>query len=222
MILAIDITGDIGSISIGTKEDVLYSLSFKNIYSHSKYLASIVNNALNILNKQLDDIKDIVVVDGPGSFTGLRISFAYAQGLSIALKLNRYKISRFILPIYFLKKYYPDIKEFYHAISIKKDFFVVAHFFSLNIDDYKIEIYDNNINEINPYIPIIYNKKPSIKLSNPVIEFYSTGNPTTYYAIKTLIENEIKPLNPTEILTPTYYKKSQAEESYYGKETKKN
>ena len=62
-------------------------------YSHAKYLASMISDILNENNLSVKDIKDIVAINGPGSFTGLRIGLSAAKTLAYTLKIPIYLVS---------------------------------------------------------------------------------------------------------------------------------
>lgn len=62
-------------------------------YSHSVYLATMVSDILKENDLTVQDIKDIVAVNGPGSFTGLRIGLSHAKTMAYALNVPIYLIS---------------------------------------------------------------------------------------------------------------------------------
>lgn len=56
-------------------------------YTHLEKLIPMVDKVLKDLGVNLEDINGIAVSVGPGSFTGIRIGIACAQGISQALKI---------------------------------------------------------------------------------------------------------------------------------------
>lgn len=60
---------------------------------HDKFLAEFTNRILLDNNLKVDNLKAISIVSGPGSFTGLRIGFAFVKGLVIEKNLNLIKIT---------------------------------------------------------------------------------------------------------------------------------
>ena len=61
--------------------------------SHSTRLEVIVRNLLLTNSANSSDLNSIVIGSGPGSFPGLRISFAFAKGLAIGLGIGIYSVS---------------------------------------------------------------------------------------------------------------------------------
>jgi tRNA threonylcarbamoyladenosine biosynthesis protein TsaB len=61
--------------------------------SHSDYLMTYVHEILEQADVSLSDLSGLVVVSGPGSFTGLRVGLATVQGIAQALALPIYPVS---------------------------------------------------------------------------------------------------------------------------------
>lgn len=61
--------------------------------SHSDYLMKYAHEILEEVEVSLSELTGLVVVNGPGSFTGLRVGLATVQGLSQALSLPIYPVS---------------------------------------------------------------------------------------------------------------------------------
>lgn len=90
MLLAIDTSRDSCSVAItdGQHVDERSSLEPR---SHASLVAPFVSDLLGQLSGQRPD--GIVVVAGPGSYTGLRIGLASAKGLCMALDAQLYAVS---------------------------------------------------------------------------------------------------------------------------------
>ena len=56
--------------------------------SHSEKLMPSIIKVLNDSNLKKENLNEIIVVNGPGSFTGIRIGVTVAKTLAYALKLN--------------------------------------------------------------------------------------------------------------------------------------
>ena len=56
-------------------------------HEHSKYTLYLINELLLNNNYKKNDIKEIIVVNGPGSFTGVRIGVVIAKTLSYSLNI---------------------------------------------------------------------------------------------------------------------------------------
>lgn len=81
-ILTIETTSDVCGVSIICNKMILFENNINNGYNHSITLFDNINNALIKSNIDMSNIGKIVVSNGPGSFTGIRIGVAAALGLS--------------------------------------------------------------------------------------------------------------------------------------------
>ena len=78
--LAIDTATDVASVAIGTGDHVI-ARSIKGARQHAAQIVPLIQQVLQAANLALDKIGGIIVGDGPGSFTGLRIGWAAAKGI---------------------------------------------------------------------------------------------------------------------------------------------
>ena len=78
--LAIDTSSSTGSIALGNEKVVVQSIEFKGPQRHSAALFP----ALVRLGLPRLKLRRIVVGLGPGSFSGIRVSLAAAQGIALA------------------------------------------------------------------------------------------------------------------------------------------
>lgn len=62
-------------------------------YSHAVYLSPMIESILKENNLTFKDIKNIVAINGPGSFTGLRIGLSAAKTLAYLLDIPIYLVS---------------------------------------------------------------------------------------------------------------------------------
>jgi tRNA threonylcarbamoyladenosine biosynthesis protein TsaB len=74
--LAIDTATDIASVAVGT-----VARSVRGARQHAARIVPLVDDVLERAELSIQDIAGIIVGDGPGSFTGLRIGWAVAKGL---------------------------------------------------------------------------------------------------------------------------------------------
>jgi len=56
-------------------------------HSHAKFLCPMIDSILKDNDKSFKDISDIVVINGPGSFTGIRIGLSVAKVIAYSLKI---------------------------------------------------------------------------------------------------------------------------------------
>jgi tRNA threonylcarbamoyladenosine biosynthesis protein TsaB len=83
-ILALDTAADVLSVALGTGEDVWYFEADGGL-RHGELLMDAVNRLLDSAGIGAADLDLAACMKGPGSFTGLRIAFATAKGLSLSL-----------------------------------------------------------------------------------------------------------------------------------------
>lgn len=69
---------------------------------HAKYMVDAIDNLLKKNNVTIDNIKEIIVGSGPGSYTGLRVAGMVAKMLAYTKQIPLYEISS----IYFLSSGY--------------------------------------------------------------------------------------------------------------------
>jgi tRNA threonylcarbamoyladenosine biosynthesis protein TsaB len=108
MLLAIDTCGPLGGVAFGEAEagSVETQVSFANLghpqswsrelagKTYSERLLSTVEELLREADIRLDGIAGVVVVRGPGSFTGIRIGVSAAKGLAEGLGIPLIALSR--------------------------------------------------------------------------------------------------------------------------------
>ena len=98
---------------------------------HSKYVSSYVRKAIDEANIDANDIDKLFVVNGPGSFTGVRI------GVTIA-KTYGYLINKNVTPLSSLK-----------SLAISSNHCgTVMSVISANRNNYYVGIYDNEYNDL--------------------------------------------------------------------------
>ena len=119
------------SISV-LKDDKILSLIQREIPNmHSAYTTKFIKDALDEAGVDANDIDNIMVVNGPGSFTGVRI------GVTIA-KTYGYLLKKDIIPISSLKSL---------AISSKHDGIILS-MIPANKNGYYVGLYDRDYNVI--------------------------------------------------------------------------
>ena len=75
------------------KNHLVFNKISENCNNQSKIVISRIDNLLKKSNISLDELNEIIVVNGPGSFTGVRIGVTIAKTFSYALNIPIYSIS---------------------------------------------------------------------------------------------------------------------------------
>lgn len=192
------------SISI-VKDNKILSIIQEDIPNeHSKYATSYVKKVIDEAGIDANDVDNILVVNGPGSFTGVRI------GVTIA-KTYGYLINKEIIPVSSLKSL---------AISTNQKGTVMS-VISANRSNYYVGIYDNEHDDIieeefvssNRLLELISEYKPYI-VSN---DFYVLGkhkfNKTNLDILKIVDYYKDKNKVNYHALVPNYLKLPQAMEN---------
>lgn len=97
MLLGIDTCGALGTIALVRWSDGAVSHLVQAELAGKTFAAQLVPKIEDLLASQgsnLEDLKAIVVVNGPGSFTGLRIGVSSSKALAEALSLPLVAVSR--------------------------------------------------------------------------------------------------------------------------------
>lgn len=97
MILSIDTCGASGSVALGRVEPNHISILGETELAGKTYSAQLVSAIRALLanhNLAADSLDAIVVANGPGSFTGVRIGVSSAKGFADALRIPLTAVSR--------------------------------------------------------------------------------------------------------------------------------
>ncbi len=81
MLLALETATDRASVAVGRSENEAVETNMAGARRHAASLLPMVSAALAEAGATLDDLTAVVVSDGPGSFTGLRVGAAVAKAL---------------------------------------------------------------------------------------------------------------------------------------------
>ncbi len=84
-ILSLDVTSSLGSISLLEGPEILGERSWKTDHSHAETVLPELESALREASLAIRDLDLLVGVNGPGSFTGIRIGLGILLGLGEAL-----------------------------------------------------------------------------------------------------------------------------------------
>lgn len=163
-ILFIDTHSSIISISLIIKNKIIIKEK-ESIQSHSIFLLPLLKEILKENSLDIRDINKVIVINGPGSFTGLRIGLSVVKIIGYTLKIPVFTISS--LAAYLVSS---DIKEdkmcviednkgYYISAYDKNNNILIEEQYIENISKYKYKIIKNKLEvlKINKYLE---NKKP--------------------------------------------------------------
>lgn len=128
--LFIDTSGSDVSIALVKDDVILASISENLPNQHSVYATSYLDKVFKNANVSFNEVDKIMVVNGPGSFTGVRI------GVTIA-KVFAYILNKEIICLSSLK---------IRALSVSHDY--CLSLIKANGNNYYIGLYDSNNNEV--------------------------------------------------------------------------
>ena len=180
MILFIDTHDELITIGLKHKDDLLVKTQ-ESEYSHSVYVMPMIESIFKENNLDIKDLEKIVVVKGPGSFTGIRIGLSIAKTIAYALNIKINTISS--LTAYLIsneteenkKAVIEDNKGYYISVFDKDNNVVIPEFYSeednyeykevsKNLDIDKIISYVSNFESENPhFIKANYIKKIEVE-----------------------------------------------------------
>lgn len=85
--LALETTTDLASVAVGGGATVLAEAEVRGARQHARMLLPMVSDVLRAAGLRVDGLAGVILADGPGSFTGLRVGASVAQGLARAVGL---------------------------------------------------------------------------------------------------------------------------------------
>ena len=102
MILGIDCSNGLNLIFFD-KRKIYYNYNNYKITNTSEILITKIENSLKKINKNYNDFSKIIIINGPGSFTGIRCSITFAKMMRISLSIPIYGYTKFELANFLLK-----------------------------------------------------------------------------------------------------------------------
>ncbi|CUR53189.1 tRNA threonylcarbamoyladenosine biosynthesis protein TsaB [Buchnera aphidicola (Tuberolachnus salignus)] len=126
-ILAIETTFDNCSIAL-LHNNVLYQNKKLCFQQHEKHILNMITKILKKSNINFKHIQIIAYNEGPGNFTGIRISTIVANALSMSLNIPIFNFSTFqIISEQIWLKYF--IKKILIKLKISKNYIFIGKFF---------------------------------------------------------------------------------------------
>lgn len=200
--LFIDTSTETSAVALFENDVLVSESSMESNSDHSKNTMIELENIFNIARREPSDVQKIMVVNGPGSFTGIRIGVTIAKIYAWACNINA-------VPISSLKAYALSNRGYDYYVSIidaKRDRIYAGiydkHYNSIMSDTYitKSELI-NKIKDLNNILVIGNTDLDGYKVINNKLNI---ENIYDYY------KNE-EGIN-AHMLNPVYLKKTEAEE----------
>ncbi len=91
--ILLDSSANMLSIGLSKDKDLIDTINYEAWQRQSEYMVKELDNLLKKHNIKKEEIKDLIVGIGPGSYTGVRISLTIAKVMSLALNIPIYPIS---------------------------------------------------------------------------------------------------------------------------------
>ena len=203
--LFFDTSSDLLKVSLIKDNKIIFDKELHTKNDHSSYLVPTIDEAFKSNNIDFKELDEIIVGNGPGSFTGTRISIAVAKTYAFSFNIPVYMISSLEELIYDNDGY-----DFYvPIIEEKKD----NLYFSIFDKDKKRVMDDTYSSTEYMYKKLeeLDGKILLISLSNKEYEKYDTVNASinALNIMKNIDVNNEK-VNP-HLLKPYYIKKIEAE-----------
>ncbi len=203
--LFFDTSSDLLKVSLIKDDKIIFDKELHTKNDHSSYLVPTIDEAFKSNNIDFKELDEIIVGNGPGSFTGTRISIAVAKTYAFSFNIPVYMISSLEELIYDNDGY-----DFYvPIIEEKKD----NLYFSIFDKDKKRVMDDTYSSTEYMYKKLeeLDGKILLISLSNKEYEKYDTvkANINALNIMKNIDVNNEK-VNP-HLLKPNYIKKIEAE-----------
>ncbi len=175
MILFIDTHDELITVGLKNGEE-LYLKTQESEYSHSIYTMPMIESLFKDNNLNVNDLKKIIVVNGPGSFTGIRIGLSIAKTMAYALNIDINTISS--LTAYLIsnnngekrRAVIEDNKGYYISVFDENDNNIVPEFYSENDEysDYKTVESKLDVNKIIDYFEGMKSENPHFVKANYV------------------------------------------------------
>ena len=90
---AITTTTKLAAISLHEGEKLLGEIRMEVLKTHSTTILDQIDRLFEWTGKNLEEVENVLVAIGPGSFTGVRIAISVVKGLFFGKKVNLYSIN---------------------------------------------------------------------------------------------------------------------------------
>jgi len=162
LILNIDSSMQESSVSLARNGSMLQHLTNSSQRDHAAFLHVAVKDLLAGSGIAAADLDAVAVTSGPGSYTGLRVGFAAAKGLSYALRKPLISISTTEVMAESVRTLHPGGDLYCPMIDARRNEVFTA-------------AYDGQLNEVTPPHAVIVNETSFIFSPN-FLQVYFFGN----------------------------------------------
>lgn len=104
--LLITTSTKLASISLYQDNNMLGNININVKKTHSTYIINQIESLFNWTQKSIDDVNNVVVSIGPGSFTGVRISIAIIKAMFVYKEVDIYEVNELDAMAYQIYKLY--------------------------------------------------------------------------------------------------------------------
>lgn len=200
MILYIDTCYKVLNIALYENNEILSSCSEKLENNMTDLTLKYIKKLFNSINKDITSLNKIIVANGPGSFTGIRIGLTIAKTIAYSLNIPIITISKLTT-----MAISSDSKYKIPIISAKRSYFYGAIFMYDKIifkESYiKFDELKEKLKDINNYVYISYDNENIENLEQAKVNF------------KKIIEYALNLKSTSvELVDANYMKKTEAEE----------
>ena len=157
---AITTTTKLAGLSLYKNDKLLGEIHVEMAKTHSTTILEQIDSLLKWTGKKLDEIENVIVSIGPGSFTGVRIAISVVKGLFFGRNVNFYEVNE--LDALGFQAYYnlevnlgnnEDVKIYSLIDSRKEKIYCAAYETSVEselklVKNYEVTKLDNVIDEI--------------------------------------------------------------------------
>lgn len=145
----------------------------------SETITEVVFDAIDKSGVSLKDIKNIIVTNGPGNYTSIRVGVSFALGVAKGISLPLYSLSSLeLLSIFFNKE-----------ISIDKKFISIM---PSRAEEFFVQAFDNNGNRITNILKITKN------------DLEKKFPPAEYFAVINSLQKEIIHLDSFDLIARSF------------------
>jgi tRNA threonylcarbamoyladenosine biosynthesis protein TsaB len=94
--VAMDTSGPVGHVAVSRGGEVLARQTMKRRLEHAAGLVPALSRVLKEASVDVEEVRGVVVGEGPGSFTGVRVAAATAKGLARARRIPLWAVSSLV------------------------------------------------------------------------------------------------------------------------------